>query len=87
MVKREEKATRREILAFIRQSEVIDYKDLMNQFGYAKEGAATRIHRLRRMRCVEPVGRVPGRYGLTEHGERRLAYYEQRERERLAAGE
>jgi predicted HTH transcriptional regulator len=80
-------ATPHQVLKFIYLNEVVTTRDLMNAFGYSRTGAINRLCRLRDQRLLEYVGKVRGRYGITEAGERRLAYYEHRERERVAAGE
>lgn len=77
----EVKATRRQVLEFIRKKGIVSMQDLKAEFGYRHGGVWSLITRLRKGKLVEPIGRTAGMYGLTENGERRLEYYEQRGRE------
>jgi len=78
-MKHELKATRLDILRFIRTREIVDTMDLMNEFGYTYRGARTRLHRLERGKLVEKLGIRAGAYCLTSEAIRRLEYYDQKQ--------
>ena len=72
------KATKLDILRFIRTREIVDTMDLMNEFGYTYRGARTRLYRLERGKLVVKLGIRVGAYCLTDEAYRRLEYYEQK---------
>ena len=79
------KATKEEVLLFIRDREWLTIHDLMEQFGYRYKGAEKRLYRLAREGLATPwIER--GQWTLTQDGFRRLEYYEQR-RKQLEAGD
>lgn len=74
------KATKEEVLLFIRDREWITIHDLVNQFGYKYKGAEKRLYNLARESMITPwIER--GQWTLTQDGERKCQYYEQRRRQ------
>lgn len=71
------KATKREVLSFFAEREVVTARSLMDKFGYTYHGAYRRIGLLHREGLIEPL-LERGSWGLTKKGERRLLHYEQR---------
>ncbi len=67
------KATRLEILEFIKDKETISVFDLVNQFNYTHGGAGRRLNYLKELRLV--VNERRGEWTLTDDGMRRLIYY------------
>lgn len=74
------KATRPEILKFIKSKDTVEIMDLMNEFGYSRGYAYLKLLRLEKAGLVEKLGIRPGAYCLTNEGTRRLEHYEQRQR-------
>lgn len=70
------KATKREVLSFFEEVEVVTSHMLMDRFGYAYKTARNRLAALHREGLIESLF-VRGTWGLTKKGERRLMYYEQ----------
>ena len=71
------KASKREVLAFFEEREVVTIHSLMDRFGYLYKGAEKRIYLLHKEGLIEPLFER-GTWGLTRKGERRLIAYEQR---------
>jgi len=69
-------ATKKEVLAFFEEREVVGIYSLIDRFGYSYDGARRRLQLLRREGLIEPLFER-GTWGLTRKGERRLIYYEQ----------
>jgi len=63
-------------LEFIREKEVIGLGDLASKFGYSRQHAYQKLHRLEKQNLVEKVGIMPGMYCLTTEAYRRLEYYD-----------
>lgn len=72
------RASKLSILRFIRQKQVIEAGDLVNQYNYSLLTARNRIYRLQKAKLVEKVGIRVGIYCLTNEAIRRLEHYEQR---------
>ena len=70
------KATKKEVLSFFEEAEVVTSRMLMDRFGYAYETARHRLAALHRERLIEPLFER-GTWGITKKGERRLLYLEQ----------
>ena len=70
------KATKREVLSFFEEIEVVTIRSLMDRFGYSYEGARSRIKSLLREGLIEPL-LERGTWGMTKKGEKRLMHYEQ----------
>ena len=62
-------------MKFIREKEVIELGDLASEFGYSRQHAYQKLHRLEKQNLVEKVGAQPGMYCLTTEGDRRLDYH------------
>jgi len=71
------KATKLQALNFIREKEVIEIGDLAAEFGYSRQRAYQKLHRLEKQKLVEKLGMTPGMYCLTTEGDRRLEYHDQ----------
>ena len=69
------KATKREVLSFFEETEVVTARSLMDRFSYSYEGARSRIKSLHRQGLIEPLIER-GTWGITKKGERRLLHYE-----------
>lgn len=69
------KATKKEVLAFFEEIEVVMIRNLMDKFDYCYEGARSRIKSLLREGLIEPLFEK-GTWGLTKKGERRLLHYD-----------
>ena len=69
-------ATKKEVLAFFEEREVVGIYSLIDRFDYAYSSARNRLAALYREGLIEPLF-VRGTWGLTRKGERRLIYYEQ----------
>ena len=69
-------ATKKEVLKFFEEREVVTSRDLMDRFGYTHSSARDRLLKLHKEGLIEPL-LVRGTWGLTRKGERRLIYYEQ----------
>lgn len=79
------KATKEEVLLFIRDREWVTIHDLIEQFGYRYKGAERRLYRLARQRLITPWLQK-GQWNLTQDGTRRCEYYEQ-QRNQLETGD
>jgi hypothetical protein len=71
------KASKREVLAFFEEREVVTIHSLMDRFGYSYYGARNRLRGLYQEGLIEPLFER-GTWGLTQKGVRRLMHYEQR---------
>jgi len=69
-------ATKKEVLSFFEEVDVVTSRMLMDRFDYAYSSARNRLAALYREGLIEPLF-VRGTWGLTRKGERRLIYYEQ----------
>jgi hypothetical protein len=67
------KATKLEVLDFIRNQEVVSIHSLMDWFGYSYSGANRRLWLLKREKLVVNIGR--GEWVLTDAGARKLDYH------------
>jgi predicted HTH transcriptional regulator len=70
------KATKREVLAFFEEMEVVTIRSLMDRFGYTYKGAQSRIYLLYGEGLIEHLIER-GTWGLTTKGGRRLMHFEQ----------
>jgi len=77
----ERKATKREILEFIRLKEVIYYWQLAEEFGYTRQTAKVKLNTLSKQGLVTPLkpAERPRRWILTNKGEDRLLYLKTRQ--------
>jgi len=78
------KAKKVEALRFIRDREFVTVHDLMDRFGYKYKGA------LKRLRTLREEGLITqwtdwGQWTLTQAGERRLDYYENKEKSKASS--
>ena len=71
------KATKEEVLLFIRDREWITLHDLLEQFGYKYKGAEQRLYRLARAHLITPWI-TKGQWTLTQDGTKKCAFYEER---------
>lgn len=67
------RATKLEVLSFIREQEVVSIPILMDWFGYSYSGANKRLYFLKREKLVVNIDR--GEWVLTEAGARKLNHY------------
>ena len=67
------RATKLEVLDFIRNQEVVSIQSLMDWFGYSYKGAAERLRLLKRDKLVVNIDR--GEWVLSEAGARKLNHY------------
>lgn len=79
------KATKEEVLLFIRDREWLTLHDLIEQFGYKYKGAERRLYRLARAGLITPWI-TKGQWTLTQDGTRKCEYYEER-RKQLETGD
>ncbi len=70
-------ATKREVLALFEERGMVSIRSLMEWFDYTYNGAKRRLYLLHKEGLIEPLFER-GTWGLTQKGERRLIYYEQR---------
>ena len=68
-------ATKKEVLFFLAEEEIVTIRSLMDNFGYTYGGAYKRLYLLHREGLIAPLMKR-GTWGLTNKGERRLMYYE-----------
>lgn len=68
------KATKNEVLSFIREKEAVTVHDLVDRFDYSYKGASCRIWLLHRGKLIQPLFQR-GTWGLTELAAQRLEYY------------
>lgn len=77
MAAKELKATKVEVLRFMRDREFVTIHGLMERFSYKYNGAVKRLRTLAKEGLITQwIER--GQWSLTQDGERRLHYYEQR---------
>lgn len=67
------KASKLEILEFIKEKEIISPFDLVNRFGYTRLGAGSMLSWLKSQGLV--INERRGEWTLTDDGMRRLIYY------------
>lgn len=73
------KATKEEVLFFIRDRDFVTAHDLMERFGYKYYGAQSMLYRLAHEGLITQwIER--GQWTLTQDGYRRCEYYEQRKK-------
>lgn len=72
-------ATKKEVLAFFDEREVVTIHSLIDKFGYRYKGAESRLRLLHREGLIEPL-RDRGTWGITRKGERRLIHYDRMSR-------
>ena len=70
------RATKLDILRFIRKNDVIGIMDLVNEFGYSYGSAKVTLIRLERAKLVEKLGTLAGAYCLTNEATKKLEYYD-----------
>lgn len=70
------RSTKREVLSFFEEKEVIGIHSLIDRFGYTYKGAKQRIYLLHKEGLIEPLFER-GTWGLTQKGVRRLMHYGQ----------
>ena len=80
------RATKFEVLHFIRDAEIICKNDLVDHFGYKPKGAVQRIWRLARDGLIIPIP-TPGQWRLSELGEKRYQYYIKKEQNKKITNE
>jgi len=68
------KATKLEVLKFIKKVEIITVNGLVDHFGYKPKGAMNRIYTLVQDGLLTPWV-SPNQWVLTQTGEERLKYY------------
>jgi len=76
MAKTPIKATKIQVLLFIRKKDVVEASDLVEKFGYSPEGARSRIFRMEKQYLVEKVTVDSKAYCLTVEACRRLEYHD-----------
>lgn len=67
------KASKLEILEFINEKEIIGPFDLVERFGYTRDGAGSMLSWLKSQRLV--INERRGEWTITDEGLRRLIYY------------
>ena len=67
------KATKIEVLDFIRQQQTVTTHDLMDVYGFSFWGSFNKLRRLHRDRLIKRLAR--GEYCLADDGYLKLAYY------------
>lgn len=84
----ETRATKKEILEFIQEREIITAHDLIECFGYTYSYSYKRLSLLKKQGLVHDLGDTPstyrGQWCLTEKGYERLYFLQRREKEREA---
>lgn len=84
----EAKATKKELLEFICEREIITARDLIACFGYSYSYACKRLSLLKKQGLVVDMGNTPsthrGQWCLTEKGHEKLHFLQQRGKERDA---
>jgi len=85
----ETKATKRELLEFIKEREIITAYDLIERFGYSYSYAYKRLSLLKKQGLVDDLGATPstyrGQWCLTKKGYNKLHFLERSEEEQEAA--
>jgi len=74
------KATKEEVLLFIRDREWLTLHDLIEQFGYRYKGAERRLYRLAHAGLITPWIEK-GQWTLTQDGYRKCEYYKERRKQ------
>lgn len=72
------KATKSELLKYIKKKEIITAMDLVDHFGYKPESAKAKLRSLRQKGLVTSWV-SPGQWCLTQQGEKRYQYYIRKE--------
>jgi len=67
------KATKLDVLLFIKQKEIISAFDLVERFGYTSDGAGSMLSWLKREKLV--INGRRGEWELTDAGLSKLIYY------------
>ncbi|MDD5510446.1 MAG: hypothetical protein PHI12_06535 [Dehalococcoidales bacterium] len=72
------RATKIEVLKYVREREIVVVNDLVEHFGYKPEGSRRRLYALAEEGLLTSWV-SPGRWCLTQEGIRRLKYYADKE--------
>ena len=80
MGKNPTKATKIQVMLFIRKKDIVEAYDLVEKFGYAPESARSRLYRLEKKDLVERVTVDSKAYCLTVEAHRRLEYHDRQAR-------
>lgn len=67
------RATKLDVLLFIKRRKVVGWWDLREHFRYTDKSAIDRLYHLKKQGLIANFGR--GQYTLTDEGLRRLKYY------------
>ncbi|MBU0846607.1 hypothetical protein KKH23_05405 [Patescibacteria group bacterium] len=70
------RATKLDILRFIRKNDVIEIMDLVTEFGYSYGSAKVTLIRLEKRKVVEKLGTRACAYCLSNEGTRKVEYYD-----------
>ena len=73
------KATKWDVMRFVREREVIEISDLVERFGYSPPVAHNKIIRLEKAGILEKLGVRRGAYLLSSKAHKRLEYHERTE--------
>lgn len=73
------RATKVEVIKFIGERGNVTVNNLMDHFRYLPRGAAIRLERLAKEGLITSWI-MPGQWCLTQEGERRLKYYDDKEK-------
>ena len=68
------KASKLQVLEFIKERQLVWVYELVQKFGYTDHGARIRLNRLKKDGLV--INMTKGCWELTEEGYRKLRYYE-----------
>ena len=71
--KQQQRATKIQVLEFIKTERMVTKEALMETFGYTSGGAQNKLRRLEREDLIQ--GDDEGHYAITNLGDRRLNYY------------
>jgi len=80
MGKNPTKATKIQVMLFIRKKDIVEAFDLVERFNYAPESARSRLHRLEQQDLVERVTVDSKAFCLTVEAHRRLEYHDRKVR-------
>ena len=80
MGKNPTKATKIQVMLFIRKKDIVEAYDLVERFNYAPESARCRLWRLEQKGLVERVTVDSKTFCLTVEAHRRLEYHERQAR-------
>jgi len=69
------RATKIEVLDFIRRKEIVTIYDLVGEYGYSYSGANKRLLSLEKLGLISKLGVERGKRVLTELGFKKLNYY------------